>query len=492
MARPFGPSTTVEVLPRRNPARTALAKAPARLRTLLRDESGATAVIVGLSASMLVGFAGLGTEMGLWYFNHRNLQNAVDSAAMSAEAAIYQGGGNYVAEAKGTAARYGFVDGTNNVSVTVNRPPKSGDFVGNADDVEVIINAPQTRLFTAMFSKSALTQTARSVAQIQTNGNGCVVTLDKGAVVDLFDNGNTQLNLVACDLYINSNANDALDQVGNADIQAHAAYIVGGVSDTAHAKLSTAAGTYTGVAPTADPYANVVAPASGNPSCTNGSGTVITGTVTLSPGTFCGGINMQGNANVTLNPGTYVIDGGQFAASGNATISGTGVTIYLTGSGNNYAQAQITGNGTVTLSPPTSGDTAGITIFQDRNAPSSGSTPGSGDSSSGGGTIAGSGGSTSGGVTSGGTTGTTLTVDPTADQPPDNQIGGNGALNISGVVYFPSQKVTWNGNAAAGGPKCSQIVALTLTFHGNSQFQTDCAGVPGVVKIGAIPARLVE
>ena len=53
-------------------------------------------------------------------------------------------------------------------------------------------------------------------------------------------------------------------------------------------------------------------------------------------------------------------------------------------------------------------------------------------------------------------------------------------------------KVTWNGNAAAGGPKCSQIVALTLTFHGNSQFQTDCAGVPGVVKIGAIPARLVE
>ncbi|HEV2551364.1 MAG TPA: Tad domain-containing protein [Stellaceae bacterium] len=489
MARPFGPAKTREMRVSRGTAWKTLAKLPVQLRRapLWRDESGATAMIVGLGATMLVGFAGIGTEMGVWYFNHRNLQNATDSAAMSAETAIYQGSVNYAAEAKGTAARYGFVDGTGGVTVTVNRPPKSGAFVGNADDVEVIISEPQARLFTAMFSNKAIAQTARSVAQIKTNGNGCVVTLDKGTVVDLFDNGNTQLNLVACDLYINSNAGDALDQVGNATIDAHAAYVVGGVSVTARASLTTTAGTYTGVAPTTDPYANVVQPTPS--SCSSQSLSNITSDVTLSPGTYCGGLNATGGT-ITLNPGVYVFDGGNFQASGNANIVGSGVTIFLTGSGSNYSQMQVTGNATMTISPPTTGDTAGISIFQDRNAPSSSSGVSTGTTDTGiattGGNIA-----TTGGVSSGGTSGTSLNVSPSTTLN-NNQIGGNGAINVTGVVYFPNQQVTWNGNGTGGSPHCSQLVALTLTFHGNSQFQSDCAGVPGVVKIGAIPARLVE
>src|SRR5215469_12597862 len=115
MARPVSPAKTREMRAFRGVAWTTLAKLSAHLgrAPLWRDESGATAMIVGLSATMLVGFAGIGTEMGLWYFDHRNLQNATDSAAMSAETAIYQGSTSFAAEAKGTAARYGFVDGSN-------------------------------------------------------------------------------------------------------------------------------------------------------------------------------------------------------------------------------------------------------------------------------------------------------------------------------------------------------------------------------------------
>src|SRR5215471_20316432 len=225
--------TTVDFLSRLS---AATAKLSGHLGArLLRDQSGATAMIVGLSATMLIGFAGIGTEMGLWYFTHRNLQNAADSAAMSAEAALFYADGNYTSEAKTSAARYGFVDGTNGVSVTINKPPQSGAYAGVGDAVEVIISEPQVRLFTALFSNSALTQTARAVAQVQTNGNGCVVTLDKNSVVDVLQNGNTTLNLVACDLYVNSNAPDALDQIGNATIDAHSVYVVGGISDTARA-----------------------------------------------------------------------------------------------------------------------------------------------------------------------------------------------------------------------------------------------------------------
>jgi hypothetical protein len=450
MGRPSGLAVTVLESDRR--LRAAAAKLAARVRQtpLIEDRSGATAMIVGLGATMLVGFAGIGTEMGLWYFNHRNLQNAADSAAMSAEAAIYQKNPNYVAEAKATAARYGFVDGTGGVSVTVNKPPASGPNVGNVDDIEVIISEPQTRLFTAMFSNSAITQTARAVAQIQTNGNGCVVTLDKNTIVDVFNNGNVTLDLIACDLYVNSNANDALDQVGNASINAHAAYVVGGISNTANASLHTTLGTYTGVAPTADPYASVQQPTPD--SCTTQPQT-ISANATLSPGTFCGGLTITGG-NVTLNPGVYIIDGGQFAASGGAAISGNGVTIFLTGSGSNYATTQITGNATLNLTPPTTGDTAGIGIFQDRNSPAP-------------------------------------TCNTDSSCPVQNNISGNGA-SVTGVVYFPNQSLMWSGNGSTASPQCSQIVALALKFAGNATFQTNCTGVPGVVKIGAIPARLVE
>src|SRR5215469_4062876 len=230
MLRPS--SLAIAPLNRNLPFKTAVAglkwvSARVGFDRLLQDRSGASAMIIGLSATMLIGFAGIGTEMGLWYFTHRNLQNAADSAAMSAEAALFYADGNYTSEAKTSAARYGFADGTNGVSVTINKPPQSGAYAGVSDAVEVVISEPQVRLFTALFSNNALTQTARAVAQVGSNGNGCVVTLDKNAVVDLFDNGNTSLNLNSCDLYVNADACDAIDQSGgNTSITAQNIYVV--------------------------------------------------------------------------------------------------------------------------------------------------------------------------------------------------------------------------------------------------------------------------
>jgi hypothetical protein len=441
----------------------------ASLYGLVQDRSGATAMIVGLSATMLVGFAGLGTEMGLWYFTHRSLQNAVDSAAMSAEAALFYADGNYVSEAKASAARYGFTDGTNGVTVTVNKPPQFGAYAGVGDAVEVIISEPQVRLFTAMFSNNALTQTARAVAQVGSNGNGCVVTLDRHAVEDVFNNGNTQLTLTSCDLYVNSDACDAIKESGNnTSITAPNIYVVAtsGCNGVTSSGGSLHGNLVSHVAPINDPYANVAAPASHDPNCTNTSPTAANtfsgnghSSVTLSPGTFCGGISVTGG-DVTLSPGVYVIDGGQFQASGQANIHGDGVTIYLTGGSGNYATTQFSGNANLTLSPPTSGGTEGISLFQDRNAPST-------------------------------TDGQPLAADDS--NAILNHVGaGNGTLNITGVTYFPNQEVVWNGNGTGGSPQCAQIVSLVLRIVGNSSFTNNCTGVAGVRNIGALAGRLVE
>jgi Flp pilus assembly protein TadG len=53
------------------------------LGRLLRREHGVVAVIVALAAALLIGFAALGVETGLWYVIERQNQSATDAAALS-------------------------------------------------------------------------------------------------------------------------------------------------------------------------------------------------------------------------------------------------------------------------------------------------------------------------------------------------------------------------------------------------------------------------
>jgi Flp pilus assembly protein TadG len=468
-------------LPRRGIARGTFA--------LWHDRTGATAVVVGLASMIVLGFAGLGTEVGYWYFTHRDLQNSADSAAMSAVAALENIQGTpdathqtqATSEAEAAAASYGFVNTKNGVTVTVNIPPLHGAYTSTPNAVEVIISEPQQRFLTAALTLNGNamvannpTQSVRAVATPATNGNGCVVTLDKGAVVDLFDNGTTQLNIPSCDLYINSDASDALDQVGQAVINAQSAFITGSLSASGQAALNTTDGTFTGTAPINDPYASLAAPyTSPGSSCTNASPpTVSGGTVTIDGSgnqvytptpsggmmVFCGGLNPTNN-NVILEPGLYVIDGGTFGCN-TCVITGSNVTIYLTGSGSTWATMQFAGSGQLNINAPTDAYVQsnpstkaieGIAVFGDRNAP----------------------------------LGTA------------SAFSGGATATINGVIYMPTESVTFNGNGSVP-PTCAQIVSYQLTFHGTSSFANNCSAFQnaqtgaGVQNIGAIPAHLVE
>src|SRR6516225_8336013 len=85
------------------------------LRRLRRDERGAANVLMGFLLLPLIGGRALGFEVSNWYMATRAMQNAADTAAV---AAATNAGSNYAVEAKAVAAQYGFVDGTNTVSVT--------------------------------------------------------------------------------------------------------------------------------------------------------------------------------------------------------------------------------------------------------------------------------------------------------------------------------------------------------------------------------------
>ncbi len=84
------------------------------LHRLREDQRGTVAVIMGFLIIPLVGALGVGFEVSNWYMNGRGMQNAADAAAL---AAATNGGANYDVEAKAVAARYGFVDGVNSISI---------------------------------------------------------------------------------------------------------------------------------------------------------------------------------------------------------------------------------------------------------------------------------------------------------------------------------------------------------------------------------------
>ncbi len=124
-----------------------------------------------------------------------------------------------------------------------------------------------------------------------------------------------------------------------------------------------------------------------------GAYTISSGTVTLNPGTYYGGIcigapagsqcgtNVGGScstsssstAYVTLNPGTYIMAGGGFFVCGSSALSAPNVLIYNTQDLSNPSgagaldQILLNTTGSVQLGPQTSGDYKGMTIFQDRD-----------------------------------------------------------------------------------------------------------------------------
>ena len=420
-----------------------VSKARDLIRRLVGDRGGATAVIVALSLTVLMGFAGLAVDVGLWYRDKRVAQGAADSAAYSA--AIDAGAGDTaagaIAAAKAITAQYGLVNGVGGVTVVVNNPPASGPNTATAGAVEVIVTVPETLFFSKLFISSA-SVAGRAVAVAgATGGKYCVEALDpSSSTTTVSINNGATVNTTACGMAVNASGAAALSITGGAVLNAANVSIVGNYVTNNGGQLNVSGKTLTSAPAVSDPYAGVAVPAAG--ACT-GPSSYSGAQYNISPGTYCSGFSVGNGATVTMAPGVYIVKGGSLSLQG-GSVTGTGVTIVLTGSGGNYATANIANGITVNLTAPTSGPTSGLAIFQDRLAPTSGS----------------------------------------------NAIAGGASMNVTGALYFPHQTVSYS-NGSSNSTACSQLIAYDLSFTGGSKFGNNCAGT-GVTGIGSAATSLVE
>jgi hypothetical protein len=240
--------------------------------------------------------------------------------------------------------------------------------------------------------------------------------------------GNTTGTLTNCDAYSDSISSSGFLVGGSASASMPCGLSVGGVSATSGLTLTSCPAPVINAPYTPDPYRNLPAPSIPN-GCANGNKT------TLNPGHYCGGLNLNGTST-TLKPGTYIIDGGTLKTNGGTTVTGTGVTFYLT----NGATADLNGNATVNLSAPTSGTYSGVLLYGDRSQ--------------------------------------AFAV---------NKINGNASSLMTGAMYFPTQEVEMLGDFSGSGG-CMQIVADQVYMSGNSTFSDDCTayGMANIPNPGTI------
>src|SRR5690348_12550488 len=119
--------------------------APARSLRRSRTRRGTVAVLVAVSLTVLVAVTAIALDGGLLLDSRRRAQAGADAAALAAAADLFKQypvnggtdpGGTAQHTAKSTAAANGFQDGDGDDTVTVNIPPASGPFAGQAGYVE--------------------------------------------------------------------------------------------------------------------------------------------------------------------------------------------------------------------------------------------------------------------------------------------------------------------------------------------------------------------
>ena len=394
------------------------------------EQSGQALVITALAITMLMGFVGLGVDMGMLRYQKRLQQNAADAAALAGASNL--GIGGVQAGAVAAAAANGFNDSTSGGAcadstntavgtvivmvcnhpadrsvngITVPGGPHISDvpyLVGAvapaADYVEAIVSVVQPTYFMKIFGVSSKTVIARAVATnfsgaTQGTSPGCLYTLNKPSTTGINGvnaQGAAWLDATNCGVVDNGN----YDPTGNSpNLKINTATFAVSGTNTGSNKLPTCSVTPNncpayGAPATADPLAGKIpAPTVGTPVAWNGIAT---------PGTTYNGIDISGNGTVNFPPGVYVLSGGSFTCHGTPTITGTGVTFYFT----NGATYACTGNDTTQFTAPNSGTYQDILFYQnpaDLSAPS---------------------------------------------------LGGNTGSFYSGILYFPTVEITYFGNNA--------------------------------------------
>jgi hypothetical protein len=401
-----------------------------------RDKRGNVAIIMALSFPVAVAGAGFGVEVGFWRYDQVRLQQAADAAAYAGAVVKRAGGTNITDAATAAATSNGYTSATD--TIVVNMP--STVTPGDPHSVEAVISRTEAPFFTAIFSKSTTVVRSSGTASYKDASDACILALDHSASKAAQFAGNSTLSLTACQVMSDSISPSALYVNGSAVVTAPCMSTVGGASlgGTVTLTSSSCTAVQTSQPPVADPYSGLTMPTPAalgySKNCKNaptpkGKST----SVVIPPDHYCG-FNFNNGITYTFQAGTFIIDGDVTFNAG-AVVNDDqqgGVTLDLAG-----GALKMNGSAVVTLAAPTSGTYKGMLIISNPTNTNS------------------------------------LTIN------------GDSSSLMTGTIYAPSGQVSYIGNFS-GASGCTQIVADTVSWSGNTTFNDDCTNYGMTsVKVGA-------
>jgi Putative Flp pilus-assembly TadE/G-like len=255
-------------------------------------------------------------------------------------------------------------------------------------------------------------------------GTVCLMLMDPSAAETLRVNGGAAVKAPKCEVHVHTTANVGALFNGNSSFDVKRICLKGpGYVANGKPKLGTVE---TACRTAGDPFAGQLA-APANLACTHTdkSFDASKGRKTeLEPGVYCGNTTFNGNQDIVLKPGLYVLKNGAFTVNGGSSLTGAGVTIFLADAGSSL---QLNGNSAVRLSAPVGGTHDGVVMFEP-----------------------------------GGLSRSSLSFN-----------GGSGH-ELKGLVYLPSRNVIFNGASTVHGDALTMVLnSLTVNGGGGTEWKLE-------------------
>lgn len=404
---------------------------------------------------VLIGMVGLACEVSYWHLHQRAMQNAADGAAI---AAATNSGSNYIAEAKAVAAHHGFPE-VGSVAVAVT---KSDSAPGCTKDCYAVTISDAMPLWFSQVvgyegnvtvNKKGMTSLAAgSVATRKDAYTYCILALASSGVEGVRTSGAPAADLRKCTMMSNTSMTCHGHNLNASIADAHGTNKGCGITQHSNQPLVR------------DPYVDRSYDLP-NDNCAsypqilkNGSPLPVDnqwkGTHAWSGYKFaCGDQMLVGNTTVSAagSVAVLVIVNGRLDLNG-YTLNGSGLTVVFTGSNASSYQHIPTGDGTLNLTAPTSGNWSGVALYQHPDL--------------------------------------TNNVDISYS-------GNNPTWNITGLVYLPHASLEFKGavNKSSEGAYCFGLVIDNLRVSGSASIfanNTECEAAGLVLPGGGNRGTLVN
>ncbi|HYE27404.1 MAG TPA: Tad domain-containing protein [Allosphingosinicella sp.] len=405
------------------------------LKDLCSSERGNVLVIGAATLPLLIGSAAFAVDtiqLSVW---KRQLQRAADSGAIAGAYALSLGDDEHDAVHR-DLDKNRFPTLSQEEGITV------GPRLGFNRTVRVTLTATRSLPFMSIFTNSASTIVADATAALVDDGTFCMVSLYDGEDPGIDVNGNANVTL-GCGMKSNCIGEQCVTAGGSSSITAVPIAAVGGLDgDSQNFVQPTTLQPYS--AAQQDPLAHLPNPSPDPSSCTQPLEVPSNTTVTLAAGDHCySSITVHGTLNLTGPQSTLTAYGGNIVMNAQAQVTGTGVTLIMTGPAGAAGDLQINGGANLNLSSPSTGTYRGIVMYRDRRASNI-----------------------------------------------EIKINGGASSSLTGALYFPSSDLAFEGNQDMD-VECLQMVAQRLVFRGSATITNNCPSSSGASAFQQTVVRLV-